>query len=117
MNRTFTHSFEDTGNSSMSFSDPKDPTSITMKVAQDGQFWLVATPEGCLHLARVFAELGLRSFEYGFTCTRTSTSLQITRREDSALRLSPVNPQQIARNHAPAERPHQADTRTCERES
>src|SRR5690349_21573290 len=66
MNKTFTHSFEDSGDSSMSFSDPKDPTSITMKVGPDGRFWLTATPEGCLHLARVFAELGMRSFKRGF---------------------------------------------------
>jgi hypothetical protein len=66
MNKTFTHSFQDSGDSSMSFSDPKDPTSVTMKVGPDGQFWLTATPEGCLHLAKVFAELGMRSFKQGF---------------------------------------------------
>jgi len=39
--------------------------SIEMSIGDDG-FWLQGTAEGFLHLARVFAEMGLRDHESGY---------------------------------------------------
>ena len=46
--------------------DAPPAASICMIVGEDGDFWLRANSEGYLHLARVFAEMGLRRLEDGY---------------------------------------------------
>lgn len=67
MQKTFTHSFEDCsfeGTLSLD-TDAVLPAKVRLSVTPDGNFWLVANREGMLHLARVFAELGMGEYENG----------------------------------------------------
>ena len=65
LSREFRHSVADADecvdvDRPFEFDDPP-PGSISMSLGEDG-FWLSASREGYLHLARVFAEMGLRDF-------------------------------------------------------
>jgi len=39
---------------------------VRMEIDKEGDFWLSANQEGYLHLARVFAEMGIRPLEDGY---------------------------------------------------
>ena len=69
VNRLFEHLVTDADEcvdveSPFEFYDPP-PESISMVLGEEG-FWLSATREGFLHLARVFAEMALRDLEPGY---------------------------------------------------
>lgn len=69
MKKTFSHLVDDSGQGHIPFNtDAAPPARVRMKIDSDGNFWLSANRDGFLHLARVFAELGLRDFqaEYHF---------------------------------------------------
>jgi hypothetical protein len=46
--------------------EEKSEMFIEMTIHEEAGFWLSANREGCLHLARFFAELGLRNHEDGY---------------------------------------------------
>lgn len=67
MDKTFTHTVSDSGEGHIPFNtDATRDQRIEMKVDANGNFWLSANREGFLHLARVFAEVGLREFPNGY---------------------------------------------------
>jgi hypothetical protein len=67
VNKEFSHSVVQVDESfDWSFDvEASDNAKIKMSIFEEG-FWLSANREGCLHLARFFAELGLRNHEDGY---------------------------------------------------
>ena len=68
MGLKFTHEFDDMSADGMLSieTDALPPAKIKLEVDAEGGFWLTANRDGFLHLARIFAELGLGNYENGF---------------------------------------------------
>jgi hypothetical protein len=67
MHKKFEHSIDDQIDGYIPFNtDAPIGAKIEMKIDEKGNFWLSANQEGCLHLARIFAELGLGNFPSGY---------------------------------------------------
>jgi len=65
---TFTHAFEDLSADGMLSieTDAEAPAKIRGEIDKDGNIWIIANPDGWLHLAKVCAELGLANYEDGY---------------------------------------------------
>jgi len=64
---TFTHSLAEPDKGHIPFTtDAQPPAVVTLNVDEAGNFSLAANRAGCLHLARVFAEMALRRFPNGY---------------------------------------------------
>ena len=62
----FTHTLTEVDLDYITFNtDALPPAIVQMSVHENGDFSLIANQAGYLHLARVFAELGLRKFPSG----------------------------------------------------
>jgi hypothetical protein len=68
MSLKFNHEFDDLSADGMLFTetDLVPPAKVKLEVDEEGGFWLTANREGFIHLARIFAELGLGNYENGY---------------------------------------------------
>ncbi|MEO5772627.1 MAG: hypothetical protein ABIQ32_00735 [Sphingomicrobium sp.] len=70
MDAMFTHLVSDVAecfdDSNVFDTDAQSPARIDMSMSGEEGLWVSANSEGYLHLARVFAELGLRKLEDGY---------------------------------------------------